>query len=285
MYEIVRYMSTNSIGTSILLELLANEKHTIQKVIVASSMSIYGEGKYVCAACGPMEPSVRPVSQLENRQWDVLCPQCGAILRPLPTPEDKPLRPTSVYAISKRDQEELCLAIGHAYGIPTVALRFFNTYGPGQALSNPYTGVAAIFASRLLNGNPPLVFEDGLQSRDFVHVSDVVEGLLLAMERDEANYETFNVGSGRSITVQEVAITISDVMGVEIRPYITNQCRQGDIRHCFADIGKARRLLGYAPRVQFAEGVRELVEWVKTQTAEDRVDVARAELETRGLTA
>jgi dTDP-L-rhamnose 4-epimerase len=203
----------------------------------------------------------------------------------LPTPEDKPLRPTSVYAISKRDQEELCLAIGHAYGIPTVALRFFNTYGPGQALSNPYTGVAAIFASRLLNGNPPLVFEDGLQSRDFVHVSDVVEGLLLAMERDEANYETFNVGSGRSITVQEVAITISDVMGVEIRPYITNQCRQGDIRHCFADIGKARRLLGYAPRVQFAEGVRELVEWVKTQTAEDRVDVARAELETRGLTA
>jgi dTDP-L-rhamnose 4-epimerase len=284
MYDIVRYMSTNTLGTAILLELLANKKHAVRKVIVASSMSIYGEGHYVCASCGPMTPAVRPIAQLEQQQWEILCPRCSTILRPLPTPEEKPLQPTSVYAISKRDQEELCLAVGHAYGIPTVALRFFNTYGSGQALSNPYTGVAAIFASRLLNGKPPLIFEDGLQSRDFVHVNDVVAGLLLAMEQETANYQVFNIGSGQSITVEAVARTLAEALGVDVPPQITRQFRHGDIRHCFADISKARRLLGYEPKVAFADGLRELVAWVKSQTAVDRVEMAKAELEQRGLT-
>jgi len=284
MYDIVRYMSANTMGTSILLELLASEKHTVQKVIVASSMSIYGEGQYVCASCGPMIPAMRPIAQLENQQWEILCPQCNTILQPLPTPEEKPLQPTSVYAISKRDQEELCLAVGHAYGIPTVALRFFNTYGSGQALSNPYTGVAAIFASRLLNGKPPLIFEDGLQSRDLVHVNDIVAALLLAMEKEAANYQVFNIGSGQSITVEAVARTLAEALDIGISPQITHQFRHGDIRHCFADISKARRLLGYEPRVTFADGVRELVAWVQSQTAVDRVESAKAELESRGLT-
>lgn len=284
MYDIVRYMSTNTIGTSILLELLANKKHAVSKVIVASSMSIYGEGHYSCPACGPTLPVVRSIAQLEHQEWEVLCTRCQTILRPLPTPEEKPLQPTSVYAISKRDQEELCLAVGHAYGIPTVALRFFNTYGSGQALSNPYTGVAAIFAARLLNAKPPLIFEDGLQSRDFVHVNDVVAGLLLAMEQEAANYHVFNIGSGQPITIEAVARTLAESLGVDVPPQITQQFRHGDIRHCFADISKARRLLGYAPQVAFVDGVRELVAWVKSQTAVDYVEMAKAELERRGLT-
>jgi dTDP-L-rhamnose 4-epimerase len=283
MYEIVRYMNANTLGTSILWELLAAGTYRPQKVIVASSMSIYGEGAYQCPSCGPVAPRLRSEEQLERRQWEVLCSRCGAQLRPIPTDEDKPLQPTSVYAISKRDQEELSLSIGRAYNIPTVALRFFNAYGPGQSLSNPYTGAAAIFCSRLLNQKQPLIFEDGCQSRDFIHVSDIVQGLLLALERDEANYQAFNLGTGIQHTILDIAMMLAKGLNLDIQPDIVNKYRAGDIRHCYADIAKARRLLGFEPQVSFDDGVPDLAQWVRSQTATDLVEQARVELEKRGL--
>lgn len=284
MYEITRYMNANTMGTANLLQFLARGNHNVRKLIVASSMSIYGEGAYETRDCEIVYPQLRSAAQLTEGEWEMLDPDRSEHLSPTPTNEDKPLFPTSIYAISKRDQEEMSLAIGRAYKIPTVALRFFNVYGPRQALSNPYTGVAAIFSSRLLNGRPPLIFEDGRQSRDFVHVSDIVQALLLAMERDEANYEAINVGTGRPTTILQVAEELIHELGVDLRPQVTAQFREGDIRHCYADIGKAERLLGYRPRVRFEDGIRELVHWVRGQCAEDRVEGATAELKERGLT-
>jgi dTDP-L-rhamnose 4-epimerase len=284
MYEIVRYVRANTLGTAVLLELLATGEYPIEKLIVASSMSIYGEGAYECPSCGPIFPELRATERLMERKWEMACPHCGEIATPLPTGEDKPLLPTSIYAISKRDQEEMCLAIGRAYDIPTVALRYFNVYGPRQALSNPYTGVAAIFSSRLLNGNPPLIFEDGLQSRDFVHVSDIVQANLLAMENGDADYGVFNVGTGRQLTVLDVAHALSGALGLEIEPEIVGKFREGDIRHCYSDISKARRVLGYQPKVLFEDGISDLVQWVRAQESTDLVGTATQELEIRGLT-
>ncbi|MBS1252796.1 MAG: dTDP-L-rhamnose 4-epimerase [Anaerolineales bacterium] len=304
MYEVTRYVNANTAGTGVLLEILANEPHTVQKLIVASSMSIYGEGAYECPVHWVVHPQLRPDEQLEAREWEVRCPvpvegskskakgstfqpsnlpTCNRKLEPIPTSEDKPLFPTSIYAISKMDQELMCLSIGRAYDIPTVALRYFNVYGPRQALSNPYTGVAAIFSSRLLNGNPPLIFEDGQQSRDFVHVSDIVQANLLALERDEANFGVFNVGTGRQTTVLDVAHSLAEGLGVDINPEIVDQYRAGDIRHCYADITRIRETLGFEPQVQFEDGMRDLIDWVRRQESSDLVDQAKAELEQRGL--
>jgi dTDP-L-rhamnose 4-epimerase len=284
MYEIVRYMKANTLGTAIMLELLAAGEYPIEKLIVASSMSIYGEGAYECLSCGPVFPQLRTAEQFLQRDWEMRCPGCQRAVTPISTNEDKPLFPTSIYAISKRDQEEMCLAIGRAYDIPTVALRYFNTYGPRQALSNPYTGVAAIFSSQLLNRNPPLIFEDGLQSRDFVHVSDIVRANLFAMENGHANYEAFNIGTGRPLTILDVAHALSKALGVEIEPKIVGKFREGDIRHCYADISKAQRVLGYTPRVAFEDGISDLVKWVSGQESLDLVNNATKELEMRGLT-
>lgn len=284
MYEIVRYMKANTLGTAIMLELLASGQYPVEKLIVASSMSIYGEGAYECPSCGPVFPQLRTTEQLLKRDWEMRCPNCQKVVTHVPTNENKPLFPTSIYAISKRDQEEMCLAIGRAYGIPTVALRYFNVYGPRQALSNPYTGVAAIFSSRLLNGNPPLIFEDGLQSRDFVHVSDIVQANLLAMENGHANYEVFNIGTGRSLTVLYVARALSKALHVELEPQVVGKFREGDIRHCYADISKARRVLRYTPKVAFEDGISDLVKWVREQECLDLVDNVTKELERRGLT-
>lgn len=294
MYEITRYVEANTAGTAVLLDLLANEPHRVEKLIVASSMSIYGEGAYECPVHGVVYPKLRPMEQLAARDWEVRCPisntqspipnsACNLPLRPLPTNEDKPLFPTSIYAITKMDQELMCLAVGHAYGIPVVALRYFNVYGPRQALSNPYTGVAAIFSARLLNGNRPPIFEDGLQSRDFIHVSDIVCANLLAMERDEANFGVFNVGTGEPHTVLDVAHALAKGLGVDIEPEIVNQYRAGDIRHCYADITRIRETLGFAPQVRFEAGMADLVAWVRDQEGVDLVDQARAELERRRL--
>ena len=283
MYEVTRYVGGNTYATSVLLEILANEKHTIKRLIVASSMSIYGEGAYRCPQHGRVHPFLRPEEQLARKDWEMKCSECGQPVEIMGTPEDKPLFPTSIYAISKMDQELMCLSIGRAYNIPAVALRYFNVYGPRQALSNPYTGVAAIFSGRLLNGNPPVIFEDGQQSRDFTHVSDIVQANLLALERDEAVYEVFNVGTGRALSVCDVAMALINELKVRIQPEIVGGFRAGDIRHCVADIGKARRLLGYEPRVKFEDGLTELVTWVKGQHADDRVEQARHELAQRGL--
>ncbi len=284
MYEIVRYMRANTLGTAILLELLASGEYAVEKLIVASSMSIYGEGTYRCSVCGPVFPQLRTEEQLRSRQWEMLCPNCDQVVTPEPTAEDKPLYPTSIYAISKRDQEEMCLTVGRAYGIPTVALRYFNVYGPRQAVSNPYTGVAAIFSSRLLNQRPPLIFEDGLQSRDFIHVSDIVQANLLAMESDAANYDVFNIGTGRASSVLDVANHLTAAMDLDITPDVVGKFREGDIRHCYSDISKARRTMGFTPKVRFEDGVSDLVKWVQKQESQDLVNQAVDELEQRGLT-
>ncbi len=283
MYEIEHYVSANTIGTAVLLELLAHKRHGVQRLIVASSMSIYGEGGYLCPNCGSTESLPRDEAQLRESLWEPLCAICRETLIPLPTAEEKALQPSSIYAISKKDQEEMSLCIGRAYGIPTVALRFFNVYGPRQALSNPYTGAAAIFSSRALNGRPPLIYEDGLQTRDFVHVGDVVQALLLAMDNEAADYGVFNVGTGRALSVLEMAEIICREVGPpDLHPHVVQKYRKGDIRHCYADI-KRISALGYRPEVAFEEGVLDLVRWVRGQSADDRLDEAAVELERRGL--
>jgi dTDP-L-rhamnose 4-epimerase len=284
MYEIHRYVEANTLGGATLLDILANERLGVRKLIVASSMSVYGEGKYECAACGVAYPQLRQDGQLRQRKWEMLCPSCGGEMRPLPTDEDKPLFPTSIYAVTKRDHEEMFLCFGRAYSIPTVAFRFFNVYGPRQALSKPYTGVAAIFSARLLNGQSPVIYEDGLQSRDFVHVTDVARASLLAMESAQADYEVFNVGTGRSLTILAIAQTLIDHLAEgEMEPQIVGKYRRGDIRHCFADISKIRDRLGFTPRVRFEEGVSDLIGWVKQQEAADGFQQVDSELKAKDL--
>lgn len=285
MYQIADYMSANTQGTAILLQSILDAKANIEKLVVASSMSIYGEGQYLCANCGDVAPGPRTSQQLLTKRWEVLCPQCGMELTPVPTREAKPLQCTSVYALSKKDQEELCLLYGRTYGLPVVALRYFNIYGTRQSLSNPYTGVAAIFASRLLNKRRPLVFEDGQQMRDFVSVHDVVAANLLSMSSDLANGKVLNIGSGMPVSIREVASAISQSLVVNVPCEITGKYRAGDIRHCFADISQARALIGYEPTVSFEQGISELAEWLREQTAEDKAADMVAELQAFGLTA
>ncbi len=284
MYEVTRYVGANTYGTAVLLELLATGRYPVKRMVVASSMSIYGEGAYACKRCGIFAPEIRPDSQLQKHRWEIICPGCGKKGIPQLTPETKPLFPTSIYAITKRDQEEMCLVNGRAYGIPTIALRFFNVYGPGQSLSNPYTGVAAIFSSRLSLGKAPLIFEDGHQSRDFVHVSDIVQACVLAMKRDDVKFGAFNVGTGRATSILEVAQILAREMKVKIQPVIAGKYRAGDIRHCVADISSIRKKLGYRPKVRFENGVRELVKWVRAQEGvKDGVEKATRELLDRKL--
>jgi dTDP-L-rhamnose 4-epimerase len=283
MYEMQRYVRANTFGTSALLEQVVARRDKIKKIVVASSMSIYGEGAYACPAHGAIFPQLRPTEQLSERRWETECPRCGSELRAIPTNEEKPLFPTSVYAITKQDQEQLFLVVGRAYGIPAVALRYFNVYGTRQALSNPYTGVCAIFSSRLMNNQRPVIFEDGAQARDFVHVSDIVRANLLALGTDRADYQAVNIGTGRATSVGEVARLLAEGLGVEADPEFVGKYREGDIRHCIADITRARKLLGYEPRVTLEEGIPELLGWVREQEADDRVAQATAELETRQL--
>jgi dTDP-L-rhamnose 4-epimerase len=281
MYEIEHYTSTNNVGTAVLLEALI--KHPVQRLVVASSMSLYGEGLYLTGDGRVVPGEERPIDQLRRAEWEVR-DSGGVPLAPLPTPETKPPSLSSVYALSKYDQERMCLMVGRAYSIPTVALRFFNVFGTRQSLSNPYTGVLAIFASRLLNGNAPLIFEDGRQRRDFVSVYDVVQACRLALEHPAAEGQALNVASGRSVTVREVADLVAGILGKEIEPEICGKYRVGDIRHCFADISRISAVLGYCPTVTLEDGLVELAEWLQDQAAEDRVAQASQELAARGLT-
>lgn len=285
MYEIEHYMGTNTQGTAVLLQELLNRKSRVGKLVLASSMSIYGEGKYLCAQCGEMSPGLRSAGQLRTRQWEPECPVCGEALTPIPTDESKPLQCSSIYALSKKDQEEMCLLFGRTYGLPVVALRYFNIYGTRQSLSNPYTGVAAIFASRLINGNPPLIFEDGRQLRDFVSVKDIVQANLLAMDRSAADGMALNIGSGEPISIRQVAAELSRAMQKEIPAALTLKYRAGDVRHCFSDISAAGKFLGYAPRTRFADGLKDLVQWLCSQQPQDRAAEAVAQLSEFGLTA
>ncbi|MGY4158493.1 dTDP-L-rhamnose 4-epimerase [Bradyrhizobium sp. USDA 4461] len=282
MYDIASYVRTNELGTAQLLQALS--RCPVERLVVASSMSVYGEGLYRVVDHGAHAVGDRSINQLRDGEWE-LRDGAGRSLEPVPTPESKPPCLSSIYALNKYAQERMCLITGKAYGIPTVALRFFNVFGPRQALSNPYTGVLAIFAARLLNNRSPLVFEDGLQRRDFVHVSDVARACSLALESNHVS-SIFNIGSGQSRTILSVAKSLAEVMGrTDIAPEITGKHRVGDIRHCFADIGKAAAELRFTPSVTFEDGLDELSSYLADQIADDHAERAREELSRRGLVA
>ncbi len=282
MYEIDRYVSVNDLGTAILFQKLIQKP--VRRIVTASSMSIYGEGLYRTGSGRFVESAERSSAKMAG--WNPVDPRTGEPLQPVPTPEWKRPNLASVYALTKYTQERLTLNVASAYGMDGVALRLFNVYGPGQALSNPYTGVLAIFAARLMNGKPPLLYEDGLQRRDFVHVSDVANAFVAALEHKEAAGHVFNIGSGQSRTVLEIGELIARAMGrSDIAPEVTGKGRSGDIRHCFADVTKASDVLGFVARQDFSQGLEELAEWVAHQQAVDRVQDARRELEIRGLVA
>lgn len=285
MYQIDRYVSVNTGATGLLLDILVNEKHHVGKMIVASSVGVFGEGGYRCSACGPQAPTLRPGEQLAARDWEPRCSSCRQSLTPVPTPEDKALYRDSIYSMTKYHQEEMVLLIGKTYGIPAVTPRFFNVYGPRQSLSNPYAGVAAIFLSRLLNEKPPMVFEDGGQLRDFVSIHDVVDGLVLMLETSGADFLPVNLGSGTRISILDVAKTLSRLVGKPIEPQVLNTGRTFDVRHIFADITRARETLGYEPKVSFDDGMAELIEWTRSnpEGSADFFDRALGELRERGL--
>lgn len=283
MYEVEHYVRVNSLGTAVLLDILANTRQTVKKIVVAASMSSYGEGSYKCGRCGVVKPPLRNEARLAIRDFNVYCPSCNQIVTPVSTSEDTRQNSNSIYAIGKKEQEEMVLNIGTAYNIPAVALRYFNVYGTRQSLSNPYNGVAAIFMSRIKNGKPPLINEDGLQTRDFIHVRDVTLANIAALENDMSNYQIFNVGSGRPVSIKEVAQMLISIYKSDVRPEITYKVRKLDVKHCFADISKITALLGWHPTVDLNEGLRELIKWGKQEKAVDKVDLAMKELEKRGL--
>ena len=283
MYQIKRYMEANTMGTANLLDILVNRKNQVGKLIVASSMSTYGEGAYQCPRCGLVAPPLRTDEQMASGDFEVYCPKCGELAEPIPTPESKFQEINSYYALAKKDQEDMVMLFGQTYGLPVVALRRFNVFGPRQSLSNPYTGVAAIFMSRLMNDHPPIVFEDGLQSRDFISVHDIVRANIMVMESAKANQQIYNVGAGRQISVLEIAQILGRLLGKDIEPDIVGKFRKGDVRHCFADISKIRGDLGFEPRVSLEEGFQELIEWSATAEADDLGDRATEELREKGL--
>ncbi len=286
MYEVERYTDVNVRGTAALLESIINSNSDVKKVVVASSMNVYGEGKYYCETCGEYKVvQSRSLEQLRKRIWNPLCPDCGQELKPVPTDENKSLNPLSIYAWTKLAQEQLSMIIGRAYGIPVVVLRYFNVYGPRQSLSNPYAGVCAIFICRLLNGKPPYIFEDGGQLRDFVYVKDVAEANILALERRACDYQVINIGTSKPISILRLAKEITAILKVDIEPHVTYKYRKGDIRHCFADISKAEKLLDWRPRTAIREGLRRLIEWALKGKWElmDRFDKVYEEMERKGI--
>ncbi|GJL77334.1 MAG: nucleoside-diphosphate-sugar epimerase [Nitrospinaceae bacterium] len=282
MYSIDQFISTNVQGTGILWDILVNDKHSVEKVLVASSMSLYGEGKYSCPDHGTFSPRPRPEEQFQQGLWEMLCPDCRQPSAPVPTDEDKELDVTSVYAQSKKDQEVYSLMIGKAYKIPTVACRYFNCYGPRQSLNNPYTGAAAIFCSSVLNDKPPLIYEDGLQQRDMVHVKDLVQGKLALMDHSRADFGIFNIGTGKATSILQVAETLIELCGKSFEPNVIGKFRNGDIRHCYGDIAKIRAM-GYEPKISLKEGLRDLVGWGECQEAVSKVEDAHQKLVEKGL--
>jgi dTDP-L-rhamnose 4-epimerase len=281
MYEIARYVGANDLGTAVLLDAMIGRP--VRKLVVASSMSVYGEGRYTGSDSACLGIVRRRPEEVKKGQWDLKTTD-GAPLEPVPTDEEKPVDLSSIYALTKFAQERQCLIFADAYGIDAVALRLFNVFGAGQALSNPYTGVLANFAARLSNGQPPMIFEDGNQRRDFVHVRDVAHAFRLALEKPAASGHVINIGSGRAYTIKEVATLLAEAMGLpHIAPDIMNKVRSGDIRNCFADISKARELLGFEPAFPLETSLGPFVEWVGSTGAIDRAAEMKRQLEERGL--
>jgi dTDP-L-rhamnose 4-epimerase len=275
---------TNIGGTAIMLDILANNKTKVQKVIVASSRAIYGEGKYLSAELGVVYPSHRKAADMDKGMFEVFYPGAVTPLQLVATDEDSKIHPSSVYGITKQNQEQMVMLVCKSIGIAAVALRYQNVYGPGQSLSNPYTGILSIFSTLIRNYKPINIFEDGKESRDFVFIDDVVKATTLGIEKDEANDEVFNVGSGVSTTVMEVAKTLVKNYGIDVPLNVTGNYRLGDIRHNYADISKIQRLLGFQPSVSFKEGVKKFTEWVCSQEiGESRYDESLQEMKEKGL--
>lgn len=284
MYQIAHYNDVNVQATAQLLDVLANNPHSVKKIVLASSRSIYGEGAYHCEVHNNVYPAARSADQLKAHQWDPLCPLCGGKLNAIPTPETARPSPASIYAATKYAQEDLIRIAGDSLGIGTTILRFQNVYGAGQSLNNPYTGILSIFSTRIRRGMSLPIFEDGLESRDFVHVSDIVQAIQLALENDSANGATFNVGAGTPTSVLEIANMLVDVFDGKIRPEVTGQYRLGDIRHCYADLTQIRERLGFEPKMSLQQGIESFAAWVLSQPLpEDGLDKANEELKKRKM--
>jgi len=284
MYEITRYNEVNILGTAHLLDILANENHSIKKIIIASSRSIYGEGKYLCKNDGVVYPNQRQDIDLAKGEFNLICDKCNEPLQLLSTDENSKVHPSSIYGITKQQQEQMILLMGKTLNIPAVALRYQNVYGPGQSLSNPYTGILSIFSTRLLNGNDIDIYEDGQESRDFIFIDDVVSATILALEKKEANHQIFNVGSGVATSVREVADLLKFLYNSDVNISVSGKYRLGDIRHNYADLSKIKNVLGFSPKFDFLSGITSFVNWVKTQEVmEDKYEKSIHELENKGL--
>lgn len=284
MYEIEKYTDVNVKGTSIFLDILANETHSVKKIVVASSRAIYGEGKYTCKEHGTVYPIARLDNDMAHGNFGVQCPYCQHEVTLQPTDEESKIHPTSIYGITKHVQEQMFMLMGQSLGIPSVAFRYQNVYGAGQSLSNPYTGILSIFSTRIKNGNDIAIFEDGLESRDFVYVDDVVDATILGIEKDEANGEVFNVGLGQAIDVLTVAKTLINAYQSDSKVTITGNYRLGDIRHNYADLTKIEQKLGFKPKVSFEEGIKRFTSWVENQEImEDNYEKSIVEMKEKGL--
>lgn len=284
MYEIERYVKVNIGGTALMLDLLANSTHNVKKVIVASSRAIYGEGKYFCQTHGNVFPEARNEAQMSGGDFECKCPECGGSLQLLPTCEQSKLHPTSVYGITKLNQEQMVLTVGRSLNIPSVAFRYQNVYGPGQSLSNPYTGILSIFSTQIKNGNNINIFEDGKESRDFVYIDDVVSATILGLEKKEADYEVLNVGADYPVDVLTVANLLKSNYNADIKIVIKNNYRLGDIRHNYADLSKIKQKLGYEPKYLFAEGIKLFCNWVNQQKiSTDNYEKSISEMKQKGL--
>ena len=283
MYDMHSYCDMNISGTAMLLEILAGSPGQVKKVILSSSRAVYGEGACRCSACGIVHPVARKRGQLALGKWDLLCPICGDLVDPLPTPEEISRDPISVYALTKQVQEDLLRTFSSSYGIPSVILRYFNVYGTRQAINNPYTGIGAIFTNRALSGKDIIIYEDGMPGRDFVNVRDVVQANILALENQKAENGIFNVGSGERLTVLDLAELIRLRTGSKVGLEFSGKYRVGDIRDCYADLSKSRSVLGYDPQVSFNEGVDELIFWARGEQLEDRFEEAEGALRERRL--
>jgi len=284
MYQIERYSSVNVRGTALMLDLLANEKHSVRRVVIASSRAVYGEGQYSCGACGDVYPDTRRTQRLTAGEFEPQCPRCGGCVAVRPTVESAPFRPASIYGITKQTQEQLVASCCTALGIPYVVFRYQNVYGPGQSLANPYTGILSVFSTRILNGNAIDIYEDGEESRDFVLVDDVAAATLMGVEHNGIDGCALNVGTGRGVTVREVADLLCKLYGIDVPIAVSGRFRPGDIRHAIADTSKVSKVLGFKPQIAFEDGLARFASWVKTQSVEtDRYDESVEEMDRRGL--
>ena len=284
MYEIEKYTDVNIKGTSIFLDILANEKHSVKKMIVSSSRAIYGEGKYECSSCGIVYPNERKDEDMSKGDFTVKCPTCNANAKLLATDENSKIHPSSIYGITKQVQEQMFMVMGKTLNIPALAFRYQNVYGAGQSLSNPYTGILSIFSTRIKNGNDINIFEDGKESRDFVYIDDVVDATILGIEKDEANYEVFNVGLGLAIDVNKVASTLVKEYKSNSKISISGNYRLGDIKDNYADLTKIQTKLGFEPKVSFEDGIKRFTKWVNAQeVVEDQYEKSINEMKEKGL--